>query len=123
MQAQGPLCLPPHDEPEPDGAVLRGEPRSYAERLPTAADACAVVEVADSSLAYDRTVKLALYASAAIPQYVIVNLRQACLEVHTGPRAELGRYEHARVLRAGDTLALNVGEGAVLEVEVARVLP
>src|SRR5580704_12759015 len=67
MQSQGPICLPPRDEPEPDGVVLRGEPRAYSDRLPTARDATAVVEVADSSLPYDRTVKLALYARAGIP--------------------------------------------------------
>ena len=33
MQTQGPLSIPPHDEPEPDGVVLRGEPRDYADRL------------------------------------------------------------------------------------------
>ena len=123
MQAQGPVCLPPQDEPEPDGAVLRGEPRTYAERLPTARDALAVFEVADSSLPYDRTVKLALYARTSIPQYVIVNLKQACLEVHEGPDAEVGRYGHTRVLRAGDTLDLNVGGGTTLAVAAARILP
>jgi Uma2 family endonuclease len=123
MQAQGPLCLPPHDESEPDGAVLRGEPRAYAERLPTADDATSVFEVADASLSYDRTVKLALYARAGVPQYVIVNLRQGCLEVHEGPRAELGRYDHTRVLRAGETLDLNVREGGRIPIEVSRVLP
>jgi Uma2 family endonuclease len=123
MQAQGPICLPPRDEPEPDGAVLRGEPRAYADRLPTADDATAVFEIADSSLAYDRTIKLALYARAGIAQYVIVNLRQGCLEVHEAPRADLGRYEQTRLLRAGERLDLIVGEGGRLVVEASRILP
>ena len=68
MQTQGPVRIPPHDEPEPDGAVVRGQPRDYADRLPSATDVHAVIEVSDSSLEYDRTTKLALYARAAIAQ-------------------------------------------------------
>jgi Uma2 family endonuclease len=123
MQTQGPLCLPPSDEPEPDGVVSRGEPRTYADRLPMAPDAAAVVEVADASLSYDRTIKLALYACASIPQYVIVNLRQSCLEAHEGPQPEIGKYDEIRVLRAGDTLALHVGDSARLAIDVSRMLP
>jgi Uma2 family endonuclease len=122
MQAQGPICVPPSDEPEPDGAVLQGEPRAYAERLPTAGDALAVFEVADSSLSYDRTIKLALYARAGIQQYIIVNLRQGCLEVYERPRPELSKYDETRVLHAGDTLKINVLGGA-LEFAVSRILP
>jgi Uma2 family endonuclease len=122
MQIQGPICLPPSDEPEPDGAILHGEPHAYAERLPTAGDALAVFEVADSSLSYDRTIKLALYARAGIPQYIIVNLRQGRLEVHERPNPELATYDETRVLHAGDTLRLLVG-GTVLELAASRILP
>jgi Uma2 family endonuclease len=122
MQTQGPVRIPPHDEPEPDGAVVRGEPRDYADRLPTASDVSCVVEVSDSSLDYDRTTKLARYANAAIPQYVIVNLRNDCVEVYERPAASEERYESATVLRGGDKLLLRVA-GTSLEVDVTRLLP
>src|SRR6185436_3619047 len=70
MQTQNPLTLSPYDEPEPDGVILRGEPRTYTDRVVGAADAVSVIEVADSSLAYDRKTKLALYARAGIAQYI-----------------------------------------------------
>lgn len=123
MQTQGPVRLPPHDEPEPDGVVVRGGPRTYADRLPEAADIHAVVEVSDSSLEFDRTTKLARYAQASIAQYVIVNLRQDCVELHERPAASEARYETVKVLRRGETLALRTGTDSHLVVEVARLLP
>lgn len=123
MQTQGPLRLPPHDEPEPDGAVLRGRPRDFAERLPGAADVDAVIEVADSSLEYDRTTKLAMYARAAIAQYIIVDLRHDYVEVYERPAADEGRYESVAVLRRGETLAIRAGDQPPLAIEVARLLP
>ena len=123
MQTQGPVTLTMHDEPEPDGAVLRGEPRDYADRLPNAGDTTSVIEVADSSLDYDRTRKLTLYASVGIAQYVIVNLRDECVEVYEQPVAGEARYGRAVVLHAADTLALRLGEGEFLKVDVSRILP
>jgi Uma2 family endonuclease len=123
MQMQGPVRIPPHDEPEPDGAVLKGQPRDYADHLPAASDVHAVFEVSDSSLEYDRTTKLARYARAAIAQYVIVNLRHECVEVHERPAASEDRYESVTVVRRGEKLALATGEGQRLEIDVALLLP
>jgi hypothetical protein len=123
MQTQGPVRVPPHDEPEPDGAVVRGDPREYTDRIPTAADVLAVIEVADSSLEYDRTTKLALYARAAIRQYVIVNLRHGCVELHERPSPDEARYEAMTVLRSGAKLVLRLDGVEQLELDVAHVLP
>lgn len=122
MQTQGPLRIPPYDEPEPDGAVLRGTARTYAERLPGAVDAAAVIDVADASLEHDRGKKLALYARAGIAQYVIVNLRDASVEVYEHPLAEESRYGEQTVLRAGEVLRLRTGE-LPLDIDVSRILP
>lgn len=123
MQTQGPLTLGEHDEPEPDGAVLRGEPRDYLERLPAAGDARAVIEVADSSLEVDRTRKLALYARAGIEQYVVVNLREHRLEVHEAPAPTEQRYQRTTVLGPGDELSLRTGADSALVIEASRILP
>jgi Uma2 family endonuclease len=123
MQTQNPIRLPPHDEPEPDGAVLRGQPRDYTTRTPTASDTFSVIEVADSSLEYDRTTKLAMYARAGIRQYVIVDLRHDCIEVYERPAEREDRYESVTVLRRGATLALAVEDASSFAVDVERLLP
>jgi Uma2 family endonuclease len=123
MQTQGPLTLSLHSEPEPDGAVLRGSARDYADRLPCAADASSVIEVADSSLPYDRKTKLALYARAPIAQYVIVNIKDDCVEVHEQPSIETAQYGLVSVRRRGETFELRIGEMDRLEVLVDRLLP
>jgi Uma2 family endonuclease len=122
MQTQGPVNLSPHDAPEPDGLVVRGEPRDYTHRIPEAKDAMAVIEVADSSLEYDRSHKLALYARAGIAQYVIVNVRDGYNEVHETPSPE-GRYASSAFVRAGASLPLRVGPDQRLDVEAERILP
>jgi hypothetical protein len=73
VSVQNPVRLTRRSEPQPDFAVLR--PRAgYRTTLPRPEDALLVVEVAASSLDYDRTVKLALYARSEIPEVWIVNL-------------------------------------------------
>jgi Uma2 family endonuclease len=71
------------DRPEPDVAIVAGAPADYAVQHPRTA--LLVVEVSDTTLAYDRTVKAAVYAEAGIAEYWIVNLPDRLLEVHRQP--------------------------------------
>ena len=71
LQTQQPVSLPPLNEPEPDAAVVRGTIDDYLDHPPGARDVLAVVEVSDSSLSVDLGPKLAAYAAAGIPQYVV----------------------------------------------------
>src|SRR5262249_20037687 len=112
----------PYDEPEPDGAILRGRPRAYTDRVPGVADVGSVIEVADSSLAYDRKTKLALYAGAGIAQYVIVNLSDRCIELYEQPRSG-GSYQQIVVRRAGETVGLRLPDGERFEILADRLLP
>jgi Uma2 family endonuclease len=121
VRTQNPISLPPLNEPEPDGAIVKGTPRDYAKRLPGPDDVWCVIEVADSSLAHDRTTKLRIYAQAGLPQYVIVNLVEARIEVYEQPAD--GRYAQASVVKAGETLALAVGAANRVEVPAAQLLP
>ncbi|HEY7293448.1 MAG TPA: Uma2 family endonuclease, partial [Dehalococcoidia bacterium] len=66
VRAQDPIRLPPFGEPEPDIAIVRGTLGTYSHAHPTAADILLVIEVADTSLARDRDVKVPLYATAGI---------------------------------------------------------
>lgn len=122
MQTQNPLRVSPYDEPEPDGAILRGRPRAYTDRVPGVADVGAVIEVADSSLVYDRKTKLALYAGAGIAQYVIVNLSGRCIELYEQPRSD-GSYQQIVVRRAGETVGLRLPDGERFEILADRMLP
>jgi Uma2 family endonuclease len=72
--------------PEPDVAVVLGPPRRYLRAHPSPADIALVVEISDTSLDFDRTDKLRIYARARIPVYWIVNLPDRCVEVYTQPR-------------------------------------
>jgi Uma2 family endonuclease len=85
IRIQGPLDFGEITEPEPDVAVIAGQVREYAEAHPTTA--VLLVEVADTSLTYDRTTKASLYAKAGIAEYWIVNLVERHLEVHRTPVA------------------------------------
>jgi Uma2 family endonuclease len=89
VRMHGPLNLSSFSEPEPDVAVVRGTIRDYAKAHPNAA--LLVVEVAESSLAYDRGIKASLYASAGIPEYWVLNLVNRRLEVSRDPIAMPGQ--------------------------------
>ena len=83
VRDQKPLDLGEGHEPEPDAAVVIGSPRDYAQAHPKTA--VLVVEVALSSVDYDRVVKGSLYAKSGIPEYWLLNLRERRLEVFREP--------------------------------------
>ena len=85
LSVQNPLALSDDTEPQPDLAVLRGRDVSYKDREAWAEDALLVIEVAESSVAYDRSTKLRLYAEAGIPEYWVVDCAAETVEVHRGP--------------------------------------
>jgi Uma2 family endonuclease len=98
VRTQLPLVIDDHSEPEPDIAVVTGSPRDYRDTHPTTA--VLIVEVAESSVEFDRTRKLALYARNGIPEYWIVNLAEGVLEVHRDPAGET--YASRSVLAASE---------------------
>jgi Uma2 family endonuclease len=90
--------------PEPDVAVVPPDPEGYATEHPS--HAYALVEIADSSLTQDRLTKGPIYAKNGVPQYVVVNLREDCVESYTTPSAPRRRYLERSVLHRGDDLGL-----------------
>jgi Uma2 family endonuclease len=108
VRAQDPVALDAESEPEPDVAVVPGRPRDYLAEHPTRP--ALLVEVAESSLAFDRGHKGSLYARAGLADYWIVNLVDEVLEVYRGPAldrsAEFGwRYLDVQALSPGTTVA------------------
>ena len=85
VSVQNPVRLSPRSEPQPDLAVLAWRDDGYRDELPGPADMLLVVEVAESSVATDRDVKLPLYGRAGIGEAWLVDLPAGTIEVHTGP--------------------------------------
>jgi Uma2 family endonuclease len=100
VRAQMAFAANLRSRPEPDLAVV--PPGDYDREDPT--QALLVVEVADSSLTFDRTVKASLYAAAGVPEYWIVDLNDRQVEVRTKPVD--GRYTRSHLVGPGESLAV-----------------
>ena len=113
VSPQNPVRLSRLSEPQPDLAVLRRRADFYAtgERA-AAGDVLLLVEVADSSLSFDRTVKLPLYARAGIPELWIVDLKRRVVDAYRAPAGD--EYEETGTYRAGDRVALAVAPEIVV---------
>ena len=98
VRAQLPIRALNQSEPEPDLAVVAGTARDFAGEHPSAA--LLVVEVSHSTLQNDRTKKLAAYAESGSPEYWIVNIEDACLEVYRDPDGDT--YRTRFVAREGE---------------------
>jgi Uma2 family endonuclease len=114
VNVQNPIRLGDFSEPQPDVALLRPRDDFYAQGHPTPADVLLLIEVADTSLAYDRGVKAPLYARARIPELWIVNLLEDLIEVYTDPVD--GAYRQVRRARRGETLSMHSPPGVALSV-------
>lgn len=104
LDAQNPVRLDDWSEPQPDITLLRRRDDFYASKAPTAEDVVLVVEVADSSVGYDRGVKAPLYARHGICECWLLDLPADVLEVYRKP-AEDG-YRLVRRFRRGETISL-----------------
>jgi Uma2 family endonuclease len=123
LRTQAPLSLPPHNEPEPDGAIVRGTEDDFLDRKPIATDVLCVIEVADSSLAYDRRVKGRIYAAMGLPMYVILNLQENVAEVRRNPDIARESYDAPEILHRSDSLPLPTADGGIVAIALERMLP
>jgi hypothetical protein len=103
VQAQGSVRLDQYHEPEPDLVLLRPRPDFYASRLPGPEDIMLIVEVADSSIEYDRDVKASVYAAAHIPEYWLVDLTTNVVCHYRAP--EGGRFQKIDQRGRGESIA------------------
>jgi Uma2 family endonuclease len=88
VSVQSPLRLDAYNEPEPDLMLLKPRRDDYKGGHPNAADVLLLVEVSQTSLAYDRGMKLPLYARFGVPEVWIVDLIAAAVEVYREPAGE-----------------------------------
>lgn len=102
LSTQNPVRLSDFSEPEPDIALLRPRDDFYAKRHPGPEDVLLLIEVAETSLRYDRDKKLPLYARAGIPESWLVDLSGKVLWLYRDP----GPEGYARISQARDLSAL-----------------
>ena len=114
VQPQGSVRLDGYHEPQPDLVLLR--PRTdYASHLPEPADILLIVEIAESSLDYDRDLKSRIYAAAGIPEYWISDLGAERLYCYSHP--EGGTYQTMANRHRGETAAPQALPACAIQVE------
>jgi Uma2 family endonuclease len=95
---QNPVRLDRHSEPQPDIALLHPHADFYAAAHPGPADVLLIIEVADSTLRYDRDTKLPLYARHGIPEVWLVDIDNNSFTIHRTPQA--AGYAHTQTLES-----------------------
>ena len=113
LQIRGLVRLNEHSAPEPDITLLKFREDDYFFAHATPEDILLVVEVADSSLNYDREVKAHIYGRAGIPETWVLNLPEDCIERFTEPGPD--GYAQHDILRRGD----KVSPAALPDLELA----
>jgi Uma2 family endonuclease len=115
VSVQNPVRLNEYTEPQPDLTVIR--PRDYRLSLPGPEDVLLLIEVSDTTLAYDRGVKLPLYARAGIREVWIVDLAGEVIVRHTDPSGD--GYRNSEHARRGEMIVPTMLSGAAIWVDAA----
>ncbi|ELR70510.1 hypothetical protein C900_03669 [Fulvivirga imtechensis AK7] len=103
IRVQSPVLLNDLNQPEPDVTILKPSDNYYSESHPGPDDIFILVEVADSSLPYDRQIKLPLYASAGVPEFWLVNLEKQEIEIHRSPSKNV--YKKIEIFQPDDDIS------------------
>jgi Uncharacterized protein conserved in cyanobacteria len=104
VRVQNPVWLNETSEPEPDLALLSPRDDDYAARHPRPDEVILVVEVADTSAAFDRNAKRPLYARAGIPEFWIIDLAEDRIEVHRAPQDD--EYTEKQHVEGGQSISV-----------------
>jgi len=115
LRVQNPIRLSPHSEPQPDLSILKARADFYASAHPAPGDVLLVIEVADSSLEFDRAVKVPLYARSGIPEVWLVDLEGSRIEVFSQPT--LDGYVRSHVAVPGEQVSCAALPGLELPVD------
>lgn len=112
-------------EPEPDVMVVRGHRRDYHDHHPGPQDVVLVIEVADTTLQRDRTLKKQIYARGRIPVYWIINLIEQQIECYTHPSdaAEFPDYQQRHDYHLCERIPVLIDDQRIGELAVAELLP
>jgi Uma2 family endonuclease len=112
LDVQNPIRLSEHAQPQPDVLLLHPRADLYKGRHPQPADVQLLVEVSDSTVAFDRGTKLPLYARAGIAEVWLVDLPNGTIAVYTQPAPQ--GYGQVVTVRRGETFASPALAGATI---------
>jgi len=116
VQPQGPVRLDLYFEPEPDLVLLKPRADFYLSRRPGPLDVLLLIEIADSSIEYDRNMKGPIYAKAGIQEYWVVDLNASVLWRYLAP--ERGVFQSVEQFRRGQSVAPKQLPACVIAVDV-----
>jgi Uma2 family endonuclease len=102
VRIQNPIAIGEFSEPEPDVAVVKFRAGFYEDGHPQGGDVALLIEIGDSSLAYDREVKLPVYAQSGVPECWLVEVEKKEIQAYWGPAGDTYRFSH--LVRKGETL-------------------
>jgi Uma2 family endonuclease len=105
----------PMSRPRPDLAILKPLPELFGPFEPTPDDVLLLIEIADTTIRYDRKTKTPLYAEAEIPEYWILNIGENVLEVWTDPVD--GEYRNSTIFKPGQTISPQKQPGVTFAVD------
>src|SRR5256885_6898790 len=88
VSPQNPVVIQPQSEPQPDLLLLRPRAVSYSREHPTPEDVLLAVEVADTTVRFDRLVKARLYARAGIAEFWLFLAADRIVEIYRGPGSD-----------------------------------
>ncbi|MEY3870572.1 MAG: hypothetical protein RLZZ338_4466 [Cyanobacteriota bacterium] len=124
LQCQSPILLPNDSEPEPDFTLVRNRDDDYLSGHPTPGDILLLIEIADSSLSYDKEVKLPVYADAGIAHYWIFNLGRECLECYSEPYQTMkGDFSYRKTVIFLPNETVNLPGFPDLSLDLSKVFP
>jgi len=104
VSVQNPVRLNPRSEPQPDLMLLKPDPEYYAQGHPQPQDVLLLIEVAHTTVSYDRNRKVPAYGRAGIPEVWLINLPERTVEVFREPR--LNGYASVRKFGLRDTISM-----------------
>jgi Uma2 family endonuclease len=124
VRGQDPITLPNQSEPEPDVVIARGRDEDYLAHHPYPQDILLAIEISDSTLSYDQTTKLSLYAEAEIADYWIVNLNDRQLERYNQPyRMANGDFHYLSKQISLPQEAIGLPGFADAQLDLSRIFP
>ena len=116
VQVQGAVRMDESTMFQPDLAILRSREDNYVESNPTPEDVLLIIEVSDSTVAYDRNVKLPKYAQAGVPEVWLANLPHGFIDKFVDPDTATGRYRSVMRHSRGQRIAPTQLRGVTVEV-------
>lgn len=119
IRTEKPLILNVRSEPEPDVVVAPGKRADYLLEHPRAADVLLVIEIADTTLRFDRTRKMPAYARVGVREYWIINLLERQVEVYRDPSGS--RYRSRTIHHEGEMIIPLTAPNA--SVSISDLLP